>query len=719
MQKLLKTFYGLKFYQNNRLQQITRTKPVSKTLLLILLNIFILILFIPKTQAFYKEPNLIIDNHNSKTQVNLDYLYHAKDQTLKILKQNNEFSNLFVDQYANTLNPDYVPNQTSAIYHYFYGYFDQNTNTAHIIEIFSVLNSNTTHGLFVTIPLSAYIKDTQTFHVNKLELNHIGYFKFDSLTQEFTQYSVKQENYGSLAQPYAYIKIGDPDLYAPGLYLYYLDYTIHNVVEKDQNTAYLNYSLKGSQSTNEYIMDEFVTDLPQAKNSIRFYAIQNNTSQDITNQIQLINTKNNRVEYKLLFENLAKDTEITVTATYPAYIWKDNIYKKELDEYALTLKNSADKFDKVKPYFMTIAGLLVLAPVAFSIRTWSKYGKDKALDISGVEYLPSKALDELSFIAKHKLLNFEPRNLLKASSTKGISADILELIRQRFLKYYKDNKDYVLTLGENSNKTPTNPTQKQLFDYLKQTITQNNGEYRFSTGLFKRASKNPLIKISQMNKLFDLGKEELTKAGVFDKKSKQIQKKTSLILGAILIASVFFTNLPMLFDWIIFTLTGVHIPLTSFVVLFTLVIFSTMFALFINAFTLRLSDSGVALYRELKGLYRYINKAEIEKIKRFDTPDKIMDYFERLLPYAVLFNLEKKWINTFKNVFENLKDLNQNQVARLNTITSTVQDINVFTKQLNSHMQSLAKSSRSFSSGGVSLGGGGGGFSGGSGSGSW
>lgn len=77
---------------------------------------------------------------------------------------------------------------------------------------------------------------------------------------------------------------------------------------------------------------------------------------------------------------------------------------------------------------------------------------------------------------------------------------------------------------------------------------------------------------------------------------------------------------------------------------------------FIQAYTLwPLTDKGLALIRYLKGLKMYIKAAEAERLKMLQSPEgaekvgdtsdegKLVKLYERVLPYAVLFGVEKDW----------------------------------------------------------------------------
>lgn len=136
------------------------------------------------------------------------------------------------------------------------------------------------------------------------------------------------------------------------------------------------------------------------------------------------------------------------------------------------------------------------------------------------------------------------------------------------------------------------------------------------------------------------------------------------------------------------------------------------------------TKTGIKIYADVLGLKEYISRAERYTIDFFNAPEKNPKEFERLLPYAIAFGVEKKWMRAFKDVFAG----NDVQITGTNFSTHTfMNDMNAFSSNTVSAMtiapaSSGSSTSSSFSSsGGSSFGGGGfsgGGFGGGGGS-SW
>ncbi len=131
-----------------------------------------------------------------------------------------------------------------------------------------------------------------------------------------------------------------------------------------------------------------------------------------------------------------------------------------------------------------------------------------------------------------------------------------------------------------------------------------------------------------------------------------------------------------------------------------------------------LTEDGLKIVREMDGLYLYMKMAEAERIKLLQSvegadasPEGVVKLYEKLLPYAAIFGLEKSW----------LVELQQYCQTENMAVPSTfgtgvsIQSLSEFSTSASSSFASSSSSSFSSSSG--FSGGGGGGFSGGGGGG--
>lgn len=145
-----------------------------------------------------------------------------------------------------------------------------------------------------------------------------------------------------------------------------------------------------------------------------------------------------------------------------------------------------------------------------------------------------------------------------------------------------------------------------------------------------------------------------------------------------------------------------------------------------NAGLYPLTDKGLALSRYLRGLKMYIEVAEADRLKMLQSPDgaakvgsvdpndpkQLVTLYERVLPYAVLFGLEKQWNAQLGKYYESMKTqpdwYSSNAAFSAATFGSAMSSFST-----TSSYTSASSSSSGGSSGGGSSGGGGGGGGGG------
>ncbi len=139
-----------------------------------------------------------------------------------------------------------------------------------------------------------------------------------------------------------------------------------------------------------------------------------------------------------------------------------------------------------------------------------------------------------------------------------------------------------------------------------------------------------------------------------------------------------------------------------------------------------ISPEELETERKLLGLKKYIAMAEADRIAFHNAPEKNPSLFEKFLPFAIVFNLEKKWEKEFKDIYQTVSP--EWFVAQGGTIgTSTfsgIAAVSEISNSLNSmvkditHIPSSSGGASSSSSSGSSSGSSGGGGGGGGGS-SW
>jgi len=131
------------------------------------------------------------------------------------------------------------------------------------------------------------------------------------------------------------------------------------------------------------------------------------------------------------------------------------------------------------------------------------------------------------------------------------------------------------------------------------------------------------------------------------------------------------------------------------------------FIAFLFAFIMPVrTKEGAILREDLLGLKMYIKAAEIDRIKFHNAPAKSPEKFEELLPYAIIFGLEKEWAAEFKDIYKNPPSWYDGNMATFSVIALT-DHLSSFSDSAISAVVSASSSGGGF--GGVGGGGGGGG----------
>lgn len=138
-----------------------------------------------------------------------------------------------------------------------------------------------------------------------------------------------------------------------------------------------------------------------------------------------------------------------------------------------------------------------------------------------------------------------------------------------------------------------------------------------------------------------------------------------------------------------------------------------------------LTDKGLALVRYLKGLKMYIKVAEADRIKLLQSPEgaekvgdtsspaKLVKLYERVLPYAILFGVEKDWNKQLGRYYEETNTQPDWYSGYSGAVFSAAAFSSAMTSFKTTSYSTSSSSSSSGSSGGGFSGGGGGGGGGG------
>lgn len=199
------------------------------------------------------------------------------------------------------------------------------------------------------------------------------------------------------------------------------------------------------------------------------------------------------------------------------------------------------------------------------------------------------------------------------------------------------------------------------------------------------------------------------------------------VLTKNLIAKEYYTNLSNTFrslknnGWSLFAVLGMIVLVVVSVFGFSDIIIPTVAAIisifiyiFFQSLMPRKSEKGIVIKRHLLGLKMYLEIAEKDRLAFHNAPEKKPELFEKLLPYAMVFGVERLWAKEFQNIYTTTPSWYSG--AGIDTVTAMtlVDSISVFENHTLSSFAAPSNTGGGSGGGGFSGGGGGGG-----GGGSW
>jgi len=322
--------------------------------------------------------------------------------------------------------------------------------------------------------------------------------------------------------------------------------------------------------------------------------------------------------------------------------------------------------------------IIVVLPLAifiFLYFKWYKQGRDpKGRGIIIAQYGPLK---DLSPLESATLIN-------ESFAIKNIPAEIISLAIKGYLKIERKEATSIFSKADYLLIKTKEPDD---------SINQN--DKTLLNSIFKSKQEAYLSKITaedlEVDKLEEKTFKSLTDNEYFSANPKKV-KLPYIVIGILLIFVSFFF-LAIGFLW------------------FFSVLISGISTIVFGMIMPRKTPEGVEAKEYLLGLKKYIALAEIRRIEFHNAPEKTPRHFEELLPFAMIFGLEKEWAEQFKGMTYSPTWYNDNQMATFNSV--------VFANNLKSFSSAGTSSFAPASGGSSGFGGGAGGGFGGGGGGSW
>ena len=272
-----------------------------------------------------------------------------------------------------------------------------------------------------------------------------------------------------------------------------------------------------------------------------------------------------------------------------------------------TLEQKSDLLYRI----MSNIGLLLPIPILFFVIGKVKKNKHKKVTIIP-HYEAPKGVDPMlaGYVYTKKFEN------------KYLSAALIQLAIDGYIKIRKEKKKYYIVA---TDKKPTEELYLKLYDGLlgeKKEIAVN------------KISKTFYITVSSI--VSKIQKKATDKDLIST-------KRTNLSSGFIVLGIM---SIVFAFSSMSFTIPMAAISWSLGLLISGIIIFIASFRIDIRGI------KGNELYSELKGLRLYIDTAEKKRIEFHNDPKKFIGIFEKLLPYAMIFGLEKKWAKEFKDLYK-------------------------------------------------------------------
>lgn len=547
---------------------------------------------------------------------------------------------------------------------YYLGRAEDNTSTLKTIEyitaVFPEFDQN--HGL-------------ERFLPNKYDKHNIG-LKILSIVDESgndINYSEKDSDSGVI------LRIGDSDTYVHGEKNYVITYTSKNVTRYFSNTGSdeFYWDVNGTGwlqsfdlvTANLYLESAIYESLTDKMSC--YYGVSG------ANNVCPIDKFGSVISASVT--NLKPQENVTIAIGFKPGTFKQ--YQKTTIEYIAQ--------------YIGMVGLIVCAIGAISsVYIVVKNRSAKSSHAIVPEYLPPKDIDLMQ------------ASVIFGSST-WLGATYIDLAVRHKIKIFEQEKglfkktNYRFELVSNDGLTDN---EKNVIITLFGENAQPGAQCEFKPNSLASSSL-----AQRLYKIYSSSSTDIRKSDYYIK-NKEIKKLKIITLIIMVIAVVvqFFT-------------VGIDNTDSSFICLLLSFIL-TIIAILLISLNIPLSQKGRDLKDYLKGLKIYIKVGEQERIKILQSPEgaekttvdtndkeKLIHLYERVLPYAVLFGLEKNWSKVLQTYY-----------SEQNSFPGWYIGVNGFNAaNFQSSITSFSSSSSSSSVGGSGGGGSSGGGGGGGGGGGW
>ena len=532
---------------------------------------------------------------------------------------------------------------------------DTHAGKLKVTETIKLTFSDQNHGIFRAIPVD--------YRDNSLKLD-IKSVQRDGREEPFTTYGEANNEV---------LKIGDGDKTITGQHTYEIQYEMKNIVRFYDDYDEWYWDINGDQWEQpfEHVSGEVI--MPEGWStegipSASCYTGKLGSTQSICNIVQTV------TGYTFEATNSLGPNETLTVAT----------------PFQKGLFIPRDNTDWFKDNAWQLVGLVMGGGLSFAaFRQWHRWGRDyKGRGVIIPEYKASKNLTP----AEVGLLNDY------SVDARDLTATIIDLAIRGYIKIHDEEKKTLVFTSHEFSAELVNDKIGSLKSHEKKLLT----------AIFQPLTKGTVQKIKDIDKTkmykavteirADL-KNALTKDhGLLE----ETPIRAHIILWSIAVAA--------------FVLIFVSGAGWGWIIGMALTILAAVISMLLMK---RRSHAGVKEYENIKGLELYMNTAEKDRLKMMESVGRLyveashsVEFFEKLLPFAVALGVEKSWAKQFENIYREPPGWYNGNYATFNTVyfaSSLASGVSAF----NSSFSASTSSSSSGSGGGGFSGGGGGGGGGG------
>lgn len=525
-----------------------------------------------------------------------------------------------------------------------------------VTEYMEVDFSGQNRGILRAIP--------STYKGNDLELQVLSVSR-DGTAEQYSTYT-ENDNY--------VLHIGNPSVYITGVHTYEITYRVENVITFYDEHDEFYWDINGDQWSQPFLNTsvDITTEAPIAEGKTTCYTGRFGSSDSYCDIEQTANAVTSTTTNELA----PNETLSIVVGFEKGFFTPMSFWERHADAL------------KALP----IITLFILM-VFIAYRRWTRVGKD----------LPGRGV-VAPFYGRPKDVSVMLASYVyrQGFNTKDITASIIDLAIKGNVKIIEKNKkSHTLELLY-KDYSQLKPDEIMLLKVLFPTQTAGD------TISLSKSQKALYSSVGSLSKKLDELSRQHNYFDVAPSRSFSTQTAPLILTG-------------------ILTILCIVLPIGD-IKLYVIPagIIATLMIIVLGLLMKRRSQKGVALKEHLDGLKLYLEKAEKNRIKMQDAvaaplakntdttqPEWTREFFEKLLPFAVVFGVDSSWAKAFEGVYQQPPDWYQGEWKTFKTayLVSGLQRATAHTAS--SFTAPSSSSSSGFSGGGFSGGGGGGGGGGG------